>query len=84
MNRDRIPPATAALVAFTSGAAYEGLSVIWVHQATHGSAWATALVSALQAVAQVAGIGEAVRDWRVAPLFVLGYGAGAYAAMVVP
>ena len=83
MNAERTPLATRGLIAFTSGAAYEGLSVIWVHQATHGSARATAVVSALQAAAQVVGIGESVRDWRIAPLFVLGYGAGAWAAMVL-
>lgn len=81
MNRSARSPAVAALVAFASGAAYEGCSVVWVHQATHGSALATAVVSAVQAAAQVAGIGESVRDWRVAPLFVFGYGVGAYVAM---
>lgn len=68
--------------ALASGATYEALSVVWVHQATHGSALATALVSALQALAMVVGVGESVREWRAAPAFVLGYGAGAYAAMV--
>jgi len=75
--------ATAGLIAFASGAAYEALSVVWVHQATHGSAWATALASAVQATAIVFGVGESVRERRAAPLFVLGYALGAYVAMVL-
>jgi hypothetical protein len=71
------------VVAFAGGAIYEACSVVWVHAATGGSAWQTALVSALQALASVAGIGESVRDWRVAPFFVGGYGLGAYLAMVL-
>jgi hypothetical protein len=73
--------ALAHLLAFTSGAIYEGLSVVWVHQATHGSAATTALASGLQALAMVVGIGESIRVWHVAPAFVLGYAGGAYAAM---
>lgn len=73
--------ALAGLLAFASGAAYEGLSVVWVHQATHGGALATAAASALQATCMVLGVGESVREWRVSPLFVLGYGAGAWVAM---
>jgi hypothetical protein len=30
----------------------------------------------------VVGVGESVKDWRVAPAFVVGYAAGAYGAMV--
>jgi hypothetical protein len=66
-----------------SGAAYEACSVVWVHSAEHGTALATALVSGLQALAQVVGIGESARDWRCAPFFVVGYAVGAYVAMRV-
>ncbi len=69
--------------AFASGATYEALSVVWVHQATRGSAMAVAFVSGLQALAMVVGIGESVKNWRVSPAFVLGYAAGAYAGMVL-
>jgi hypothetical protein len=69
------------ILALASGATYEALSVVWVHQATHGTAWATALVSGLQALAMVVGVGESVKDWHVAPAFVLGYAAGAFGAM---
>lgn len=68
--------------ALASGATYEALSVVWVHQVSHGTAWATALVSGLQALAMVVGVGESVKDWHVAPAFVAGYAAGAYAGMV--
>jgi hypothetical protein len=68
--------------ALASGATYELLSVVWVHQATRGTAWATALVSGLQALAMVVGVGESVRDWHVAPAFVAGYAAGAYVGML--
>ena len=73
----------ACLIAFVSGAAYEACSVVWVHRATHGTPLQTALVSGLQALASVAGIGESVRDWRAAPFFVCGYALGAYGAMVL-
>ena len=71
------------VVAFASGCAYEACSVVWVHQATHGAPWATALVSGVQALAMVLGVGESVRDWRAAPFYVTGYAAGAYGAMVL-
>jgi hypothetical protein len=69
-------------IAFASGAAYEGCSVVWVHAASHGTPWQVAAVSAVQAIAAVAGIGESVKDRRAAPCFVLGYALGAYLAMV--
>jgi hypothetical protein len=71
------------VIAFVSGAMYEGLAVIWVHRATGGSAMAVALISGLQALATVAGLGEAVKSWRVAPCFLLGYSVGAYVAMIL-
>ena len=69
------------VIALVSGAAFEGCSVFWVRLAVHGSPMQTALVSCVQALAQILGIGESVRDWRVAPFFVAGYGIGAYLAM---
>lgn len=73
----------SCIIALLSGAAYEGCSVIWVHRATHGTPMQTALVSCVQALAQVLGIGESVRNWRVAPFFILGYGIGSYTAMLL-
>lgn len=78
----RLRVALPFVVAFASGAAYEACSVVWVHRATHGTPWQTAIVSGLQALAQVVGIGESVKNWRVAPFFVVGYALGAYTAMV--
>ncbi len=68
-------------LAFASGAVFEACSVVWVHRATVGTPLETAIVSAVQAIAQIAGIGEAVREARAAPFFVAGYAIGAYLAM---
>jgi hypothetical protein len=76
-------PVRASLIAFISGAASAACSVVWVHRAVHGTALQTALVSGIQAICSVAGIGESVRDWRAAPAFVVGYSLGAYFAMVL-
>jgi hypothetical protein len=68
--------------AFTCGFVYEALSVAWVHAAVHGTPFQTAMMSSMQALALVIGISEAVSDFRVAPLYVFGYGLGSYLAMV--
>jgi len=70
------------IIALVSGAAFEGCSVFWVRLAIHGTPMQTALVSCVQALAQVLGIGESVRNWRVAPFFIAGYGIGSYLAML--
>lgn len=71
------------LIALVSGALVEGTSVIWVHYSERGNAAKTAMCSAVIATAQVLGIGESIRDARVAVLFVLGYSAGTYLAVAV-
>ena len=71
------------MLAFASGLLNEACSVVWVHQATHGTAWSTALVSGVQALAIVLGVGQSVKDWRAAPFFVIGYASGAYGAMLL-
>jgi hypothetical protein len=68
-------------VAFVGGAAYEAGCVGWVHFAERGRPMITALFSMLCATAQVAGIGESVQTLYAAPFFVVGYGAGTYAAV---
>jgi hypothetical protein len=68
-------------VTFASGFAIECACVFWVHYSERGRAASTALCSMLIAGAQVLGIGSAVRDFRFAPAFVLGYGAGTYCAV---
>lgn len=74
--------AAAGSLAFASGVFYEGLSIVWVHQAMNGSPLSVAVISAFQAAAMVFGVGESVKQWRVAPMFIAGYGVGAWAAMV--
>lgn len=71
------------LLALLSGAAYEACSVGFVYFTTRRVPWQTAMISALQATAQVVGIGEAVHDWRTAPFFVLGYATGSFIAILV-
>ena len=70
------------LVAFTSGCTYEACSVLWVHQATHGTPLRTAMWSGLQALMLVLGIGESVKDKRAGLFFIAGYAIGAYEAML--
>lgn len=71
------------VVAFVAGLVNEACSVVWVHQATHGTALSTALVSGVQALAIVLGVGESVKNWHAAPFYVIGYASGAYGAMVL-
>ena len=70
-----------AVIAFLGGAVYEAGCVFWVHYSESGRPYATALVSMLCATAQVAGIGESVRDLRIAPFFIIGYGVGTFFAV---
>ncbi len=66
------------LTAFLSGLIFESGCVWWVHFSERGKAVQAALISMLCALTQVVGIGEAIHDWRVASLFILGYGVGTY------
>lgn len=70
-----------AVATFLSGALYESGCVFWVHFSEKGRPVATAVCSMLVAVAQVFGIGESVRDVRLAPFFVAGYGFGTWSAV---
>jgi hypothetical protein len=69
------------LLVFACGALYEAACVGWVHFSERGKPLPTALFSMLAAAATVTGILDSVRDWHVAPAFILGYGAGSYAAV---
>ena len=71
------------LVAFFGGAIYEAARVCWVHFSERGKPFITALFSMLCATAQVAGIGVSIHMLGAAPLFVLGYGVGTYAAVAL-
>ena len=70
-----------ALITFAGGAIFEGGNVFWVHYSEAGRPWATAFVSMVVAAASLAGIDESVHDLFLAPFFVLGYGAGSFAAV---
>lgn len=69
------------LVALASGAIIESLCVFWIHYVEKEVAAKPAAISMLVATAQLAGIGEGIRDWRVGACFVLGYGIGTYFAV---
>ena len=71
------------LLTFASGAAVEGVAVFWVHFSERGYALRTGACSMIQAAALVFGIGETVHDWRYAPAFILGYGAGSALAVLL-
>jgi hypothetical protein len=67
--------------AFASGFVIETACVFWVHFSERNKALPTALCSMAIGCAQVLGIGESIRDWRVAACFVLGYGVGTFTAV---
>ena len=73
--------ATLALVSFISGAAFEAACVGWVHYSERRRPIITALFSMVAALAEVTGVGESIHDWHYAPLFILGYGFGTFAAV---
>lgn len=68
-------------ITFVAGFAIEACCVLWVHYAERGAPMRTALFAMIMAVAQIAGIGESIRDPVASAFFVLGYGAGTYAAV---
>jgi hypothetical protein len=69
------------LTTFLAGLFLEGTAVFWTHYSERGRALIAASLSGGQALALVLGIGESVRDLRLAPFFVLGYGTGSYVAV---
>lgn len=72
---------SALIVAFVGGFVIETMCVFWVHYSERERATATALCSMSIAIAQVLGLGEAVRDAWAAPFYVAGFGAGTYLAV---
>lgn len=67
-----------ALVVFACGAFYEGSGIMWVHWAERNCALHVGLISALQAVCQLTGIGTSLADHAFAPFFIAGYFAGPF------
>lgn len=77
----RVSPVAAAALALASGFAIETACVYWVHFSDRNRAGATALCSMAVGTAQICGIGESIKDWRVGVAFVAGYGIGTYTAV---
>ncbi len=69
------------LLSFASGFVIETACVYWVHFSERNRALPTALCSMAIGTAQVLGIGESIRDWRMGLPFILGYGVGTYTAV---
>lgn len=65
------------LAAFLGGLAIEATAVFWVHFSERNMRGRLRCVSAVQAVALVAGVGESVHNWRHGAAFVVGYVLGA-------
>jgi len=70
-----------ALATFASGFVYDAACVMWVHFSESNRARETGAVAMLCALCSVVGIGEAVHDVRMAPFYILGFGAGASSAV---
>lgn len=73
--------ACTIIVVFICGALVEFACVFWTHYSERGMPLPTAIFSMVCAGAQVTGIFDSVKDWHVAPFFVLGYGFGTYCAI---
>lgn len=71
----------APLVVFLGGAVYEAAAVAWVHYAERKSPTKAALFAMICATALVVGIGESVKDFWMAPYFIVGKGAGTFCAV---
>jgi hypothetical protein len=66
------------LLVFVCGAFYEASCVGFVGGAQKSQPGATSLMSMLAGSAEITGVFSSVRDWRVAPFYILGLGTGAY------
>lgn len=72
---------TGYALAFASGFFVDVLAVLWTRSVARRRIPAAVVWSMLLGAAQVVGIGAAVRDWHMAPLFIAGYGLGSYVAL---
>lgn len=71
---------TEVLVAFVSGAVFEGIAVLWVAASARGHALGAAACSMLQGSALALGIGE-VHGFYARTAFVVGFGVGSFIAV---
>ena len=69
------------LITFLTGVVFEAACVGWTHYAEKGRALPAALLAALIATTNIIGFGESIKDWRVAPFFILGYAIGTFSAI---
>lgn len=70
-----------ALITFSFGTLFQASCVGWTHFSEKGKPFKTALFAMICAIAQISGIVDSIKDIRLAPFFVLGYGFGAYLAV---
>jgi hypothetical protein len=68
---------------FACGAFYEGSCVMWTHWAERNCALCVAIVSVLQGLCQLTGIGASLADHAYAPFFLVGYFVGPYIVVIV-
>jgi hypothetical protein len=68
----------SAFVVFGCGAFYEGSGIMWVHWAERNCAICVGMISALQAVCQLTGIGASLTNYAYAPFFIAGYFVGPF------
>ncbi len=57
---------------------YNILNILWAHYTKHQLPGKLALVSSFSASCMVFGIGPSIRDYNIAPFFILGYGFGGF------
>lgn len=69
------------LITFLTGVVFEAACVGWTHFTEKGKALPAALLAALIATTNIFGFGESIKDWRVAPFFILGYAVGTFMAI---
>lgn len=69
------------LIALISGALFEFGCVYWVHYSERSQAFKASIWSMIVATTTVVGIGESIKDKRVAIAYIIGYGIGTYLAI---
>lgn len=69
------------LLTFLTGAIFEAACVGWTHFAEKGKALQSSFFAVVIAISNIIGLGESIKDLRIAPFFVLGYGFGTFMAV---
>ena len=71
------------LLVFVCGAFYEASCVGFVGGAQKSRPGPTSIMSMLAGCAEITGVFSSVRNWHVAPFYILGLGTGAYVGVTV-